>query len=399
MGGTFDANRVACVGAGRGGGGSSSSYDAAAAAEAERQRQEQERRRHEELLRSQEEERLRREAEERKRQQEEFERGKQKALQDLKGITEELGLKGVANSDNFGLKGLDEPGAGLKKDSAPKPPRWDEGITDPQITTIARRLDAVVPPPPLPSDEVALNWKEIYLGDNRLLKSSDYAIAVWEMTGLLGESFPFPYKSVLIAGKTLIAGEDGAYLHLVKREQDYEAALRYLKDPAQSQKFARLVKCIHDNRPLPAGTTPLMAKAARAITDPALGNSSTQIALDSMLSKEAVSAMIRKATVELVSEKLSSKFEGLLNDLNGRKELFEAVRLERQRMQQMMSLAAVTPQQRAEVKIAMDHANQLSASIYRFERVRGAVDGLDMGMATDKLADFLMGAEAAPQTH
>jgi len=77
---------------------------AQAEAEAERQRQEQ-------LLREQEEERQRREAEERKRRQDEFERNKQQAVRDMKGISGELGLKGL-DSGGFGLKGIAETGGG-----------------------------------------------------------------------------------------------------------------------------------------------------------------------------------------------------------------------------------------------------------------------------------------------
>ncbi len=78
---------------------------AAAAAEAERQRQEEE-------LRRQEEERQRQEAEEAQRRQAEFERNKQEALRDMKGIAGELGLKGVETDDNPGLKGLGDTGTG-----------------------------------------------------------------------------------------------------------------------------------------------------------------------------------------------------------------------------------------------------------------------------------------------
>lgn len=125
MGGTFDANRVACIGAG-GGGGSSSNAAAEAAAEAEREREAAaaaERKRQEDELRRQEEERQRREAEERRLQQEQFERNKAQALHDLKGIGGELGLKGDDTGDDFGLKGMGDTGTGgLGLKSAPDSP-------------------------------------------------------------------------------------------------------------------------------------------------------------------------------------------------------------------------------------------------------------------------------------
>jgi len=73
--------------------------------EAERQRQEAE-------LRRQNEERQRQEAEAAKRRQVEFERNKQEALQNMKGVAGELGLKGLDTGEAFGLKGLDTTGSG-----------------------------------------------------------------------------------------------------------------------------------------------------------------------------------------------------------------------------------------------------------------------------------------------
>lgn len=89
-------------------GSSSGGYDY----EAERQRQEAERKHQEEELRQQEEERQRREAEERQRQQEEFQRNKDRALQDMKRIGGDLGLKGVDSGSDLGLKRTADTGAG-----------------------------------------------------------------------------------------------------------------------------------------------------------------------------------------------------------------------------------------------------------------------------------------------
>jgi len=107
MGGTPTPDAQGCIPGG--GQGSQPPHDY----EAERQRQEAERQRQEEELRRQEEERQRREAEEAKRRQEEFDRAKRDVLRDMKGITQgELGLKGVETTDNLGLKGIGDTGAG-----------------------------------------------------------------------------------------------------------------------------------------------------------------------------------------------------------------------------------------------------------------------------------------------
>ena len=72
-----------------------------------------------------------------------------------------------------------------------------------------------------------------------------------------------------------------------------------------------------------------MVKTARAITDPRLGNSGASIAWDAMASREALSAMFRKATIEIGSEVISDKAQDFLIDKEKRKVLFDSVRLER----------------------------------------------------------------------
>jgi hypothetical protein len=131
MGGSFDADRVVCVGAGRSGNGASLSdaNAAAAAAEADRQRQaEADRQRRQ---REAEEQRLRDEAAAKQRQAD-FDRRKREALDSMKGIAGgELGLKGDAAGD-LGLKDLGGTGLGLRDTSPNLPPpcKWgDQGTS------------------------------------------------------------------------------------------------------------------------------------------------------------------------------------------------------------------------------------------------------------------------------
>ena len=63
----------------------------------------------------------------------------------------------------------------------------------------------------------------------------------WDLAGKVGQKTLLPScKVLLIAGKVFIAGEDGAYVHLVKQDKLYEAALHYLKNPATTREFANL---------------------------------------------------------------------------------------------------------------------------------------------------------------
>jgi hypothetical protein len=345
----------------------------------------------------------RRKAEEERQQAAEAERQRLLAIeaQRLQAAFNEIkpeaisSLKGVDGAPS-GISGL-EGGLGLKGlDDAPRmaSTAWDAQITDPEVAIYAKRLDSVVPPLPLPQKEVAVTWKQVYLNNDRLMNTTDLVVTAWEVTGVVGEKMSGPVDWLIIGGKTLIAGENGAYMHLVNREKDYDAALAFLKNPAQAQQFAHLVQDIRENRALPASANPNMVKAARAITDPKLGNSGVAIAIDSMMSKEAASAMFRKAAVEVMSKKLSDKAEDLIKDMSARKVLYDYVRAGRDDARKMLALESTTKEQRKECEAVIARANQLTAAIYKAETVAHAKDAYDIGEATDKLAETFFGPEA-----
>jgi hypothetical protein len=324
-----------------------------------------------------------------------FDAGRPTAVSSLKGVDDApVDLSGA--SVGLGLKGLDD----VPRVNVAAKPAWDAKITDPQVAKYARHLGSVVPPLPIPKEEVALEWKKIYLNEDRLMNTADLVVAAWEMTGVLGESITVPCKMLLIGGKTFIAGENGAYMHLVKKDQDYDAALAYLKNPAQSQEFAHLVQDVRQSRPLPAGADPAMVKAARAITDPKLGDTGA-VVWDSMTSKEALSAMLRKATLEVSAELLTPSTEGLLQDEAARKAMFDSVRLERTQARKMMELATTTDAQRRQLKAVIEHADNLSVDLYRVEKVNKVASavadekiGKAWGDASDEVATHFLGPEA-----
>jgi hypothetical protein len=298
------------------------------------------------------------------------------------------GLKGVDGAPSGASGGLGLKGPG---DASPA---WAATITDPQAAMYARHLGSVVPPLPMPQKEVAVTWKQIYLNNDRLMNTTDLVVTAWKMTGVLGKEMAGPAEWLIIGGKTFIAGEDGAYLHLVNQEKDYDAALAYLKNPAQAQQFAHLVQDVRENRSLPASADPVMVKAARAITDPKLGNSGMAIAIDSMTSKEALSAMFRKAAIEVGTKKLGDAADDLIKDMSARKEIYDSVRVDRESARHMLALESTTPEQRAQYKTVIDHANQLTADIYRVEKVAHAAGDYGIDQATDKLAETFLGPEA-----
>ena len=349
-------------------------------------------RRQEEAKRQQEAEaeRQRLAAIEAKRRQDAFNAMKPNLLSGLKDV--DGNRPGAGNS--LELKGVDDAPRGGNQAA------WTATITDPQAASIARHLGSVVPPLPIPRKEVALDWKKVYLNEDRLMNTADLVIAAWEMTGVLGKPIAIPCKVLLIGGKTFIAGENGAYMHLVEKDKDYDAALAFLKNPAQSQQFARLVQDVRQNRPLPITADPAMVRAARAITDPKLGETGA-VVWDAMTSKEALSAMLRKAAIEVGTEMLSPSTGGLLHDEAERKAIFDSVRLQRTRARKMMDLAATSDAQRAQFKTVIEHADQLSADLYKVEKVNDLASGVAderiskaWGEASDELATSILGTEA-----
>ena len=310
------------------------------------------------------------------------------------------GLKDTGDgSDVVDLRALKDPDhATVPLLRGPGKPAWAAPITDPKVAKLAKGIGAIVPPLPIPSNEVDLTWKQIYLNEDTLMKTADRLLAAWDMEGLVGESIDLPCKVIMIAGKTFIAGESGAALYLVKQDQTYDEALGYLKNPAQSQQFARLVQDVRKNRPLPANADPAMVSAARAIADPKLRNSGASIAWDSMMSREAVSAMVRKASIEIGTEVVSDKANDLLLDLTKHKAAFEELSAERGQAVKMLGLASTTPAQRRQLRIVVDHANQLLADMYKVEKVETTANGMAIGDAAEKITDALLGPEAkAPE--
>jgi hypothetical protein len=186
---------------------------------------------------------------------------------------------------------------------------------------------------------------------------------------------------LIIGGKTFIAGEDGAYAFLVKKDADYDAALAYLKDPAKAKEFAHLVQDVRQKQELSKNSDPAMVRAAQAIVDPKLDSTGAMV-WDAMTSKEALGAMLRKASLEAASE-LTPSTEGLLKDEAERKAMFDAVRLERKRATVMLERTAISETQKEQLKTVIQQADKLSAEMYVVDKLENAVSG----QVDDKISD------------
>jgi hypothetical protein len=246
---------------------------------------------------------------------------------------------------------------------------WEAGIRNPQIARIMRGVGSIEVPPPLPSRKVSLSWHRIATehGTGILDTGSDVGFLVWDLFGRIGSKAPFAAKVLVIAGKTFIAGEDGAMVHLIKQEGIYQEALGYLKDSATRQKFARLVHSLKENGTAPADTDPRMLRAAKAINDPKLGSSGTRLAWGAMASPEAKAAMVRKASLEIGVSLIDHGTGGILADLNKQKKLYTATRLERRKARVLLR-ETTDPIERDQLKKIIAHTNYVTAKTYRLER-------------------------------
>jgi len=266
---------------------------------------------------------------------------------------------------------------------------WEEQITNPQIAKLMRDLRAIDVPPPLRRERVAMSWKKLPAdyGAAALDQGSDAGFLLWDLFGKIGVEAPVLHcKVILIAGKVFIAGEDGAYVHLIKRDEVFEEALGYLKDPATTRKFAELVRDLRETGRAPSSAGEDMVRAARAIIDPSLGSSGTRIAWDAMLSPEATAAMVRKACLEAGGELVSTGTEGLLRDLTRQKGLYEAARLERRKARELLEHSgdALDRDQLAKV---IRHADYILQSTYRLERAGPILAGFGIEKAAEGAAE------------
>ena len=289
------------------------------------------------------------------------------------------------------LKDLDHATVPLLRDGSRQ--NWVAGITDTEARPIAQRIDAVVPPLPIPAVEAPASFSNLVLSHQEgILEVNDYFWAGWDMFGPMGTALATPEKAIMIVGKAFIAGEDGAAIFLAKKQEDYDAALRYLKNPEQARKFARIVQKLREGREGSPFDDPEMVRVAAAIADPKLNRSGAAIAWDAMISPPAVAAMMRKATIEVASEYLGDKVNEGLEEVTGHKEAFDALTRDRNLA---VHLYKTTPSAERQKQLAaiIERANLKLADMYRVEQVATTPVGLSIGDATEKFAESFLGNE------
>ena len=266
-------------------------------------------------------------------------------------------------------------------------PGWrPDELSNPQISKIARSLDSIKVPPPIPSTEASIDWGKAAV---HAAGGVDYGMLALDIVGKIGSKH-LVLKGIVIATKTFIAGEDEALVFATKRNETYEKALKYLKDPATAKAFAYLVKELKEKGESSSTADQEMIKAARAIADPAL-TSVTKLVWDAMFSPDARTAMVKKACLEVGSELVSTGAAGALSklspDLEVRKGVFDAIRLERSKAVNMMKYVSPDSSQAYELNRVIAHANKQLELTYRTEQAGPKIMGFMAGQYAYKEAE------------
>lgn len=268
-------------------------------------------------------------------------------------------------------------------------PAWrPEEISNPQIYRIAKSLDSVHVPPPIPSTDASINWSAVAEQTSKMGDAVDYGMLALDVFGKIGSKHTV-FKLIVMGSKTLIAGEDGALLFATRQNETYEKALKYLKDPATSRTFAYMVKDLKEKGTTQIRSNPDMFEAAKAVASPSMGKTH-KLVLDAFLSPEARTAMLKKACLEIGAEYAlphvtEAPLSKVVKDLDGRKAIFDAIRLERNKAVSMMKGASRAEQY--ELNRVIAHANKQLERAYRTEQAGPKIMGFFAGQYIYKEAE------------
>lgn len=176
-----------------------------------------------------------------------------------------------------------------------------------------RQQVATAPPPaavPMPFEWVTDPFKD---HGETILAMADLGIAAGDALGWLSrwgvvtKAVPAGWaaRGVMIFGKGLLKGLDGAEVYLTQKTELYERALEYLKkDPKLFADTLRALKSGIDPKVLPH---PEVVEAAKALLDPN-SFSSRHLLLEATTSKEAIKGFLTGMVIEGASILIGKKF-------------------------------------------------------------------------------------------
>jgi hypothetical protein len=293
------------------------------------------------------------------------EKQKIKALEDLQRSLDRTGPASELVPADAPPRKLD-PGGGssgsrlaIDRDAPP---------SDPQLAEIARGLAAIKVPPPMPADSVSIDFHLAPGGDEKsklILLGTDVGVIGLDLSGKLAGNSLLGARVLLATGKTFIAMEDGADLYLVRQNAVYEQALKYLKSPDTARAFTAVVRAVKEGGPVPGSAPADMVRAARAILDPRLGNSGTQIAWSAMWSPEAKRAGLTRGCIELGGELFGEGAKGIVKDLRtGQEPAFQYASNSLKKAQDALARTA-EPAERASIQKVIDSAARIMERCYK----------------------------------
>lgn len=170
---------------------------------------------------------------------------------------------------------------------------------------IVRGIQRIEVPPPIPAQTAQIQFGQLGPRDirtNSVLFGTEAGLAALDMAGRISKGPLIWAKVLLISGETLIADLDGAQVYVARQNALYDKALGYLRDPETRSKFADISRRLKVGRPLPEHSSIDMVRAAEALLDPKLGNSTAFLVWDAMMSPEAKNAALTRLGIELLAE-------------------------------------------------------------------------------------------------
>lgn len=250
-------------------------------------------------------------------QEKKFQQGKQEALGSLKGTGTQDGLELKTPSASGGAPEL-KAAIEAPRLKQPSPPARESAPAD--AAALERKLDKITVPPPLcgdGKDEVSFDYGN-NAADSKLLEhlltGADWVEEGVEALGFARSIAIGPLEvtlpgAVLLGGKVLLAGQEGAEAYLLRKNAATDRALEYLKKEGPGGEFSRLVHALRTKQKvLPGPHTPEMIEAAKAILDRRNAESNSDITTALMLlnTPEARLAMLNKASMEIGGKLLAA---------------------------------------------------------------------------------------------
>jgi len=246
----------------------------------------------------------------------------------------------------------------------------------PDIDMLLSTVQQIRVPPPIPPQDVTFRLGQLAQEDetsrNVLFGLEGGVVLTHIIFNSAGKAFPATQAVfAIVLGKTFIADVNAADVYLMKKNEIYEQALVYLKDPETRLRFTEIVRAIKKNKPLPEDedTDVQMLRAAQAILDPKLGNSGMRIAWDAMYSPGTKNAAMTQGLIELGGAIVGISTGGAMKRISSvQKPPFTKATGAITRASKILKNTKATAKEKAAAQKLLDAGNKLAEGTYRIEK-------------------------------